>query len=222
MSTTENTPDPVPPVAIPVPDWGRVMEAAALEVLGEPPLRYADEWRYGTHGSLVVNVSGPRAGQWRSWETDSGAASSPSSSITSAWTVSKHGSGCRTGPWSTADLQSEGPLLLLDRRAGHPHQNGRRLRSNRRRQDSATSPSACGQHQSRYPPSRSTPRAGGWPRGTCGDQRFLFRVPSVGYRQQPLSSEGYIREQGASPSSWRLHLRGRRHGQSFPSLLPFT
>ena len=53
----------------PAPDWGRVMEAVALEILGDPPTRYTNELRYGNHESLVVNVSGPRAGQWKSWET---------------------------------------------------------------------------------------------------------------------------------------------------------
>ena len=56
----------------PAPDWGRAMEAAALEILGDPPTRYTNEWRYGNRGSLVVNVSGPRAGQWKCWETNAG------------------------------------------------------------------------------------------------------------------------------------------------------
>ena len=54
----------------PAPDWGRAMEAAALEILGDPLTRYTNELRYGNHGSLVINVSGPRAGQWKSWETN--------------------------------------------------------------------------------------------------------------------------------------------------------
>ena len=51
------------------PAWGRVMEAVAREVLGEPSTSTTHELRYGTRGSLVVNVGGPRAGQWKSWET---------------------------------------------------------------------------------------------------------------------------------------------------------
>ena len=54
------------------PDWGRVMEAVALEIMGEPRVRRGDQWRYGTHGSLVVNVNGIHAGRWRSWEDDKG------------------------------------------------------------------------------------------------------------------------------------------------------
>ena len=55
-----------------VRDWGLVMEAVALEVMGQPPTRYTHELRYGSHGSLVVHASGPRAGHWRSWEDDVG------------------------------------------------------------------------------------------------------------------------------------------------------
>ena len=53
-------------------DWGRVMEAVALEIMGQPPTRYTHELRYGNHGSLVVHVSGSRAGSWRSWEDNVG------------------------------------------------------------------------------------------------------------------------------------------------------
>ena len=54
------------------PDWGRAMATAALETRGEPTSRRGDQWRYGTHGSLVVNVSGPHAGHWHSFEDDTG------------------------------------------------------------------------------------------------------------------------------------------------------
>lgn len=54
------------------PDWGNILEVVALAILGEPTARYTHELRYGTRGSLVVNVSGPRAGHWRSWEADIG------------------------------------------------------------------------------------------------------------------------------------------------------
>ena len=55
----------------PAPDWGSVMENVALELMGEPHTRYPDELRYGNHGSLVVNVTGPYAGRWQSWECNS-------------------------------------------------------------------------------------------------------------------------------------------------------
>ena len=54
------------------PDWGRVIEVVALEVLGQPRTRYTHELRYGNHGSLVVHASGPRAGSWKSWENNVG------------------------------------------------------------------------------------------------------------------------------------------------------
>ena len=54
------------------PDWGRVIESVALEVLGEPPRRNGHELRYGTNGSLVVTISGPYAGRWKSWKGPTG------------------------------------------------------------------------------------------------------------------------------------------------------
>ena len=54
------------------PDWGRVIEVVALEVMGQPPTCYTHELRYGSHGSLVVHASGPRAGSWKSWEDNVG------------------------------------------------------------------------------------------------------------------------------------------------------
>ena len=53
-------------------DWGLVLEAVALEVIGQPPARCTHELRYGNRGSLVVHVSGPYAGSWKSWEDDVG------------------------------------------------------------------------------------------------------------------------------------------------------
>ena len=43
-------------------DWAEILKAVALEVLGQPTERRGNEWRYGRHGSLVVNISGPGAG----------------------------------------------------------------------------------------------------------------------------------------------------------------
>ena len=53
-------------------DWGYVIATIALETFGEPTTRRGDEWRYGNHGSLVVNVGGAWAGRWKSWETGGG------------------------------------------------------------------------------------------------------------------------------------------------------
>ena len=39
-------------------DWSEILTAVALEVLGEPEERRGNEWCYGRHGSLVVNVGG--------------------------------------------------------------------------------------------------------------------------------------------------------------------
>ena len=49
-------------------DWAEILKAVALEVLGQPTERRGNEWRYGRHGSLVVNISGQRAGSWRDFE----------------------------------------------------------------------------------------------------------------------------------------------------------
>ena len=49
-------------------DWAEILKAVALEVLGQPAERRGNEWRYGRHGSLVVNISGQRAGTWRDFE----------------------------------------------------------------------------------------------------------------------------------------------------------
>ena len=53
-------------------DWPEILKAVALEVLGQPTERRGTEWRYGRHGSLVVNVDGQRAGSWRDFEAGHG------------------------------------------------------------------------------------------------------------------------------------------------------
>ena len=53
-------------------DWPEILKAVALEVLGQPTERRGTEWRYGRHGSLVVNVGGQRAGSWRDFEAGHG------------------------------------------------------------------------------------------------------------------------------------------------------
>ncbi len=52
-------------------DWPRLMREAVLSVLGEPAKCHRGEWRYRSHGSLVVHIGGPRAGRW--WDFESGA-----------------------------------------------------------------------------------------------------------------------------------------------------
>ena len=53
-------------------DWTEILKATALEVLGQPRERRGNEWRYGRHGSLVVNVGGTRGGSWRDFEAGQG------------------------------------------------------------------------------------------------------------------------------------------------------
>ena len=53
-------------------DWAEILKAVALEVLGQPAERRGNEWRYGRHGSLVVNIGGQRAGTWRDFEAGHG------------------------------------------------------------------------------------------------------------------------------------------------------
>ena len=53
-------------------DWPEILKVAALEILGQPVERRGTEWRYGRHGSLVVNVDGQRAGTWRDFEAGHG------------------------------------------------------------------------------------------------------------------------------------------------------
>ena len=50
-------------------DWQRIAPEVALQLLGEPRTKRSHEWRYGTHGSLVVNVD---AGTWWDFENDKG------------------------------------------------------------------------------------------------------------------------------------------------------
>ena len=53
-------------------DWAEILKAVALEVLGQPTERRGTEWRYGRHGSLVVNIGGQQAGSWRDFEAGHG------------------------------------------------------------------------------------------------------------------------------------------------------
>jgi hypothetical protein len=50
-------------------DWQRIAPAVATQLLGEPSSKKSHEWRYGTHGSLVVNIE---AGTWWDFENDIG------------------------------------------------------------------------------------------------------------------------------------------------------
>ena len=50
-------------------DWQRIAPEVALQLLGEPKTKRSHEWRYGTHGSLVVNID---AGTWWDFENDKG------------------------------------------------------------------------------------------------------------------------------------------------------
>jgi hypothetical protein len=50
-------------------DWQRIAPEVALQLLGEPSSKKSHEWRYGTHGSLVVNIN---AGTWWDFENDLG------------------------------------------------------------------------------------------------------------------------------------------------------
>jgi len=47
-------------------------EELALYLFGDPPKRTRAEMRWGRKGSLVVKISGPRRGSFRSWEEDRG------------------------------------------------------------------------------------------------------------------------------------------------------
>ena len=53
-------------------DWSEILKVVALEILGQPTERRGNEWRYGRHGSLVVNIGGQRAGSWRDFEAGHG------------------------------------------------------------------------------------------------------------------------------------------------------
>ena len=59
-------------MSTPTADWPEILEAVALEVLGQPAKRRRNEWRYGRHGSLVVHVGGQWAGSWRDFEAGHG------------------------------------------------------------------------------------------------------------------------------------------------------
>ena len=53
-------------------DWTEILKAVALEISGQPTEHRGLEWRYGRHGSLVVNVGGQRAGVWHDFEAGQG------------------------------------------------------------------------------------------------------------------------------------------------------
>ena len=53
-------------------DWAALMPAVARTLLGDPPRKSGGQWRYGAKGSLVVSVSGDRAGSWHSFEDGEG------------------------------------------------------------------------------------------------------------------------------------------------------
>ena len=48
------------------------IEMLAPELLGEPSFKTSTGWRWGTHGSLLINVHGQRRGRWHSFETGQG------------------------------------------------------------------------------------------------------------------------------------------------------
>ena len=55
-------------------DWPALMRPVALALLGKPNARLSTvrEWRYRTHGSLVVHVDGEYSGTFRDHEADAG------------------------------------------------------------------------------------------------------------------------------------------------------
>lgn len=48
------------------------IESLALHLLGEPSIKGHTVWRWGTHGSLAVNVRDERCGRWHSFEEGRG------------------------------------------------------------------------------------------------------------------------------------------------------
>ena len=48
-------------------DFAALLPAVARRLLGDPPRIGADEWRYGSHGSLSVH---PARGTWHDFEAD--------------------------------------------------------------------------------------------------------------------------------------------------------
>lgn len=48
------------------------IEALAIDMLGPPALKQGSRWRWGTHGSLLLNIKGPRKGRWFSFEEGRG------------------------------------------------------------------------------------------------------------------------------------------------------
>lgn len=55
-------------------DWGTLMPEVARRLLGEPQRIEAggNTWRYGTYGSMAVNVGGERGGTWYDFEAAEG------------------------------------------------------------------------------------------------------------------------------------------------------
>ena len=50
-------------------DWPALLPDVARRLLGDPPRIGADEWRYGSRGSLAVH---PARGTWHDFEADAG------------------------------------------------------------------------------------------------------------------------------------------------------
>lgn len=44
------------------------IEFLAIELMGEPSLRRTASWRWGSRGSFVLDLQGPRRGHWFSFE----------------------------------------------------------------------------------------------------------------------------------------------------------
>ena len=51
-------------------DFAALLPDVARRLLGDPPRIGADEWRYGSRGSLAVHVGGAARGTWRDFEAD--------------------------------------------------------------------------------------------------------------------------------------------------------
>ena len=51
-------------------DFAALLPDVARRLLGDPPRIGADEWRYGSRGSLAVHVGGAARGTWHDFEAD--------------------------------------------------------------------------------------------------------------------------------------------------------
>ena len=207
------------------PDWGTVMEAVALEVLGEPHFRYTHEWRYGTRGSLVLHVSGPRAGQWKSWETDTGGGVFDFLQYQLGldrqegwqWLHERHLVSKRSTapPASATRGRTPAPNQPLPPKPPSAKKPGDKQRLGRFAQDL-------------WAHSEVIPAASDHPARRWVANRNLWRM------ELPLPSSvrwipgtvpafnGCTGAWGALPSSWLRHLRGRATGPNFPSSPPST